>query len=135
MGVGGTEQLSWAGGCYITAKGNRVEYSTLMQTSVMLLNELPTTLTNPNFFCMSRKMPVEKHSSSFHTYSLNVAPHQWPIFCIFVSEWPERAKTLAPPLQSEWVMIHLIGMTLRIGYSSTVAAVFVGFLWQIRSFR
>ena len=71
---------------YITAMGRGAEYSVLMQMSVMSLNALPATLTNPNFFCMSQDMPVEKHASSFLMYSLNLAPRQRPIFCICISE-------------------------------------------------
>jgi hypothetical protein len=52
----------------------------LMQASVMSLNALPDTLTNPNFCFMSQDIPVEKHASSFRTYSLKVAPCQHPIF-------------------------------------------------------
>ena len=52
------------------------EYSALTQASVISLNALPETLTNPNFCFMSRDIPDEKQASSFRTYSLNVAPCQ-----------------------------------------------------------
>jgi hypothetical protein len=109
-------------GFYITATGNEAEYSALMQASVMSLNALLETLTEPNFCFMSRDIPDEKHASSFRRYYLKVAPHQRPFFCICVSEYPASARALAPPLRSEWVLIHSTGTPLRIGYSNTIAA-------------
>ena len=65
-----------------TVRGEGAEYSTLTQASVISLNALPEKLMNPNFCFMSRDIPDEKHASSVQTYSLNVAPHQHPIFWI-----------------------------------------------------
>ena len=60
-------------GSYITARGEGAEYSTLTQASVISLNALPETMTNPIFCFMSQEIPDEKQDSLFPTYSLT-----WP---------------------------------------------------------
>jgi hypothetical protein len=57
-------------------------------------------------------------------YSLNVAPFQRPIFCICVSEYPDKANAFAPPLQRECVLTRSIGIPRVEGYINMVAASF-----------
>jgi hypothetical protein len=73
-------------GSYITTRGEGDEYFALTHKSMMSLNALSETLTNPNFCFMSQDIPDVKHANSFRMYSLNVAPHQRLIFWIWVSE-------------------------------------------------
>ena len=85
----------------------------------MSLNVLPETLMNANFCFVSRDIPDEKHASSFRTYSLNVAPRQHPIFWIQVSEYPARAKALAPPLCRECVFTRSIRVPLIVVFEGS----------------
>ncbi len=54
-------------------------------------------LTKSNFLFMLVDIPSEK----LRMYSLNVAPHQRPIFWIWVSEYPTKERALAPPLRNK----------------------------------
>jgi len=55
-------------GSYITARGDGAEYSALTQASVISLNALPETLTNPNFCFMSRDATTSQRVSTHPFY-------------------------------------------------------------------
>jgi hypothetical protein len=80
-----------------------IMYSRSMSSSVIVLNVFPAILTKLNCFFMLIDKPSKKQESSSLMYSFNVAPHQRPIFWIWLSKYPAKERGHWCPRCSESV--------------------------------
>jgi hypothetical protein len=85
-------------------------YLALTIWSVTSVNACPVTFTNLKHCFIAFAILSEKQWSSSRMYSLKVLPLHRPIFCIYISEKPFRARAHAPPMHKECVSIHSIGI-------------------------